>query len=117
MYCSHCGIEIDEEWTFCPECGNRLSESDIESVDRESADTSNVITKEISFTVGVNTVNTKNKWVAFALCLFLGFFGAHKFYEGKTGMGFLYLFTFGLCGIGWFVDIFAILLKPDPYYV
>lgn len=25
----------------------------------------------------------KNKWVAFFLCLFLGYLGVHKFYEGR----------------------------------
>ena len=59
----------------------------------------------------------KNKWVAFSLCLFLGYFGAHKFYEGKSGMGILYLFTVGLFGIGWMVDSILLLLKPNPYYI
>ena len=57
----------------------------------------------------------KNKWVALALCFFLGFLGAHKFYEGKVGMGILYLFTCGLFGIGVLVDFFIILFKPNPY--
>ena len=47
----------------------------------------------------------KSKKIDFILCLFLGYFGIHKFYEGKVGMGILYLFTFGLFGIGWLVDI------------
>ena len=59
----------------------------------------------------------KNKWVAFVLCLLLGYLGAHKFYEGKTGIGLLYLFTMGLLGIGWIVDTIVILFKPNPYYV
>lgn len=59
----------------------------------------------------------KDKWVAFFLCLFLGYFGAHKFYEGKSSMGILYLCTVGLFGIGWFVDIIVLLCKPNPYYV
>ena len=59
----------------------------------------------------------KNKWTAFVLCLLLGYFGAHKFYEGKVGMGVLYLFTLGLFGIGWFVDLIVLLTKPNPYYV
>lgn len=30
----------------------------------------------------------KNKWIAFFLCLFLGWVGAHKFYEGKNSFGY-----------------------------
>ena len=43
-------------------------------------------------------------WVQFFICLFFGMFGVHKFLDGKIGMGFLYLFTMGLFGIGWLVD-------------
>lgn len=57
----------------------------------------------------------KNKWVAFVLCFFLGVFGAHKFYEGKVGMGILYIFTGGLCGIGVIVDLIKILIGPKEY--
>ena len=59
----------------------------------------------------------KNKWVAFLLCLFLGCYGGHKFYEGRIGMGILYFFTAGLLGIGWLVDCIVLLRKPNPYYV
>lgn len=45
-----------------------------------------------------------NPTVDLCLCLFLGWAGAHKFYAGRIGMGILYLFTFGLFGIGWIVD-------------
>ena len=58
-----------------------------------------------------------NKWVAFLLCFFLGYLGAHKFYEGRIGSGILYLLTFGLFGIGWFIDCIVLLLKPNPYYI
>ena len=62
-----------------------------------------------------NAGKMKNKWVAVALCFFLGVFGAHKFYEGKIGMGILYLFTCGLFGIGTIIDFFVLLFKPNPY--
>lgn len=59
----------------------------------------------------------KNKWVAFILCFFFGFYGAHKFYEGKIGWGLVYFFSAGLFFFGWLLDIILILLKPNPYYV
>ena len=48
---------------------------------------------------------------------FLGVFGGHKFYEGKAGMGVLYLCTGGLCGIGVICDAISIFMKPNPYAV
>ena len=54
--------------------------------------------------------STQNKWVAFFLCLFLGFIGIHRFYVGKVGTGILYLFTGGIFGIGWIVDLIMILV-------
>lgn len=59
----------------------------------------------------------RNKWIAFFFCLFAGFYGAHKFYEGRIGMGILYLFTAGLFCIGWIADCIILLRKPNPYYV
>ncbi len=59
----------------------------------------------------------KNKWVALMLCIFFGYIGFHKFYEGKTGMGILYLFTAGLFCVGWIADIISLAGKPDTYYV
>ena len=35
-----------------------------------------------------------------------GFLGAHRFYFGRPISGTVYLFTFGLLGIGWIVDLF-----------
>ena len=40
-----------------------------------------------------------------------------KFYEGKIGMGILYLFTAGFFGIGVLIDFITLLFKPNPYYV
>lgn len=50
-------------------------------------------------------------WTDFFLCLFLGFFGVHKFKQRKVGMGIIYLCTFGIFGIGWFIDSASLLLK------
>jgi len=59
----------------------------------------------------------KNKWVTLLLCIFFGWFGIHRFYEGKIITGILWFFTFGLFGIGWFIDFLIIVFKQNPYYV
>ena len=57
----------------------------------------------------------KNKWVACFLCLFLGYLGAHKFYERRYLLGILYILTGGLFGIGILVDLVILFFKPNPY--
>ena len=57
----------------------------------------------------VTPASDKNKKTAFLLCLFLGWLGAHYFYVGKFGKGFLYMFTFGIFFIGVIIDLFKIL--------
>ncbi|KGE73874.1 TM2 domain-containing protein [Spirochaeta lutea] len=52
----------------------------------------------------------KSRLAALLLCFFLGYLGIHRFYVGKTGTGLLYLFTGGLFGIGWLVDLVFIIL-------
>ena len=51
----------------------------------------------------------KNTMVELMICIFLGVIGGHKFYKGNIKMGILYLFTGGLLGIGWIVDIIKLI--------
>ncbi|MDO8527320.1 MAG: NINE protein [Deltaproteobacteria bacterium] len=47
--------------------------------------------------------------VAFGYLLWIfGFTGSHRFYYGRPVSGTIWFFTFGLCGIGWLVDLFLI---------
>jgi hypothetical protein len=52
----------------------------------------------------------KDKTTAYLLwcACFVGACGLHRIYNGKYGTGFLWLFTFGLMGIGQIVDLFTI---------
>ena len=117
-FCKHCGAKIPSAAVICTHCGCQVEEI-------KKAEQPSIIINNANNNTNTNTnvnaamlgVKAKNKWVAFFLCFFLGFLGAHKFYEGKIGSGILYLFTMGLFGIGWFIDCIALLFKPNPYFV
>ncbi len=119
-FCIHCGKQIPVSAVICTHCGCQ-----VEELKQTSGTQPQIVINNANSNMNTNTnfnaamfgVRMKNKWVAFCLCLFLGYLGAHKFYEGKAGMGILYLFTFGLFGIGWFIDCISLLCKPNPYYV
>lgn len=49
--------------------------------------------------------DTHSLTIGYVLWLF-GFLGAHRFYFGRPISGTVYLFTLGLLGIGWLVDLF-----------
>lgn len=113
-FCKYCGEVIDADCVVCPKCGKQVEELKAEQPQVVVNNTNANVNANVNAGVGLRP---KNKWTAFLLCFFLGGLGAHKFYEGKTGMGILYIFTVGLCGIGWLIDLITILFKPNPYYV
>ena len=51
--------------------------------------------------------DTHSKTIGYILWIF-GFTGSHRFYYGKPISGTIYLFTLGLLGIGWLIDLFLI---------
>lgn len=116
-FCSHCGGRIDKKAVVCPLCGcqvEQIAQQNPNIVINNSNTNTNTNTQVAA---GMVVRPPRNKWVALLLCIFLGVIGAHKFYEGKTGMGVLYLFTGGLCGVGVLIDFISLLFKPNPYYV
>lgn len=117
-FCKHCGGKIPSDAVVCTLCGRQ-----VEEVGNTAAPSIVINNSNENVNTNVNTMNAylqskaKNKWVAVLICFFLGFLGAHKFYEGKIGMGVLYLFTMGIFGIGALIDFIRLLCKPNPYYV
>ncbi len=119
-FCKHCGAKIPEAAVICTHCGCQ-----VEEMRPAAAEQPQIVINNTNTNTNVNKNNNvgggygreKNKWVALLLCWFLGYIGAHKFYEGRIGAGILYLFTLGLFGIGWLIDCIALLFKPNPYYV
>lgn len=110
-FCKFCGETIPNDAVICTKCGRQVE------APAQQSQTPNIVINNSNTNVAGVGGRRKNKWVAIALCLCTGFLGGHKFYEGKTGMGILYLFTAGLCMVGVIVDLISLLFKPNPYYV
>jgi len=115
-FCKECGQKIAKKAVICPHCGCQVEETQQATpqivINNSNQNTNTNVNAGIPF-----GAKLKRKWVSFFLCLFLGYFGAHKFYEEKFGMGLLFLFTGGLFGFGWFFNTLSLLGKSDPYYV
>lgn len=115
-FCKFCGASIPNDAVICTACGRQVEELNSTAPVQPNIIINN---SNVNSNRNINGVagRAKNKWVALLLCIFLGPFGAHKFYEGKIGMGILYFFTAGLFGIGWIIDIISLIFKHNPYYV
>lgn len=139
-FCTQCGVEIQEEVNYCPECGAKMAsfEDEITGPVKHCKQCGTPMPADMFYCLNCgmpfsdnkgkdfDTVQTrvlmqfgvwKNKWIALLLCIFGGWLGIHRFYEGKVVTGVLYLCTLGLFGVGWLVDIVRIACKPNPYRV
>jgi TM2 domain-containing membrane protein YozV len=87
-FCHACGNKIDVTANMCRYCGAMQGAT----------------------ATAVTTYGQSEKRVlpAFMLCFFLGVFGAHRFYAGKTGTAILQLVTLGGLGIWWLIDLIFI---------
>lgn len=133
-FCEHCGGVINAAAAVCPFCGGAVedigqvgavplrqtvAQSPVDKLFEPQIIINNNVVNNITQNVAPQTNGKRavNKWVAFLLCFFFGLFGIHHFYEGRAGLGLLYLCTCGFFGIGVIVDLILILCKPNPYYV
>ena len=121
--CPCCGANISKSSSYCVGCGKVFDENFkiihgnnvYQSQDHmhsesmpEPVQPSQTNIKAYDIELLRRLKEKKNKQTVFLLCLFFGLLGIHKFYEGKIGAGLLYLFTFGLFGIGWIHDLIEI---------
>lgn len=108
-FCKFCAEKIPEDAVMCTHCGRQVEE--LKNSQQQ------VVINNVNNNTNNGHNGSKNKWVALLLCVFLGIFGAHKFYEGKILLGILYLVTVGFFGIGVIIDFFSLLFKPNPYHI
>jgi len=120
MRCPSCGANVNG--AFCEYCGARMP---VERVETQTFNAQNVYVNN-NYYQGVpmgqagyprsqqygagEAASPKSKTVTLILWLFVGIFGGHRFYIGTYGLAIAYLLTFGLCGIGWLVDLALLLL-------
>ncbi|MCL1914571.1 MAG: TM2 domain-containing protein [Eubacteriaceae bacterium] len=136
-YCPSCGQASNVEDVFCSSCGTRMDEvENIEASDPSFFEDQPTSSANEDFNHYDNTYRSsgafenssyntnewitytkaqKNKWVSLLLCIFTIF--GHKIYEGKWGKAVLYLFTGGLFGVGWLIDIIKLASGPEYYDV
>ena len=91
MPCRECDTEISAIARECPYCGAQQFDAQ-----RASLAVQGLPSERRGLTAGL-------------LCLVVGVFGAHRFYVGKHGTGFLMLITLGGMGIWWLADLIMLL--------
>ena len=120
MKCPNCGAPRDGSDSYCIYC--RAAFEPVAEASREKQEIHIHYHQETRMEPQVRVEHiyttlerrsTRSRTVALLLCIFLGLFGAHKFYLGKIGPGMLYLLTYGLFGVGWLIDL-LILLVGNP---
>jgi len=107
-FCADCLIEANGKMICRDDISNIVSDAKEQTQAGNNQNTIVNVNTNVSANAGINYVQ-KSKITAIILCLFFGFFGVHRFYVGKSGSGILYLFTGGLFGIGWFIDIILLI--------
>ena len=120
-FCKYCGENIPEDAIICTKCGRQVEELKRNNennqiiINNNNSASAAASASAVATGYGYGHGKQKNKWVALVLCIFT--ICGHKFYEEKISLGLVYLFTAGLFGIGWIIDIISLLSKPNPYYV
>ena len=79
MFCPRCGKETAENQAFCANCGAPLAQAAMPGAPAAG-------------------ISPKSRLATSLLAFFLGYFGAHRFYIGKTGTAMVML-VLGIVGI------------------
>ncbi len=104
-FCIQCGNKLEPKALFCPNCGTKIEAKPVQS-QTARANRPTQTTREPSSPVPPS--HKKVGKTALLLCIFLGMFGAHRFYVGKYLTGIVMLCTGGLLGVWVVIDLTSI---------
>jgi TM2 domain-containing membrane protein YozV len=117
MFCRNCGKEVAQQAVFCPGCGSKpLSGSNY----CQNCGVQVNSQAEVCVKCGVRLAKTettevspKSRLITTLLAWFLGVFGAHRFYAGKTVTAVVMLIL-GLIGFStvWFFGVGLVFIIP-----
>ena len=87
-FCPKCGHELLAIGDYCSQCGLPIPPDERLYDDPDAS--------------------SRSRMVALMLCIFLGYFGVHRFYVGTIVTGVIWMVTGGLFGVGYIIDIIVI---------
>ena len=88
MFCSKCGTQLNEGSSFCSRCGTQVAP----------------IVGQVQL---AEDVSPKSRLATTLLAWFLGVFGAHRFYVGKTGTAVIMLILGIVAAVCYFGGFFG----------
>ena len=103
--CMYCKGKLARGMTTCPQCGAPVSSQN----DPEPASISDFLRKAVNTVVGdeeARKSGKKNRYLAALFGIFLGAFGVHNFYLGRTGRGVVQILLFwtGISAVWGFIE-------------
>jgi len=94
IFCPSCGSVITKGVKFCPHCGKSPESTS---------------SNEPGASLSEQREKREQRWlICLLLAIFLGGFGAHRFFVGKIGTAILMIVTLGGVGIWYLIDIITI---------
>ena len=123
--CEDCGSKkyekLDESTYVCSYCG-RVEEvifkkEQQEKLEKEQAE-QQVVQEQQEKTYDEPRIKNVSLYDVLVLVFtfVFGYLGVHRFMRGKIITGLLYLFTYGLLGFGWFIDIIREVIRFAKKY-
>ena len=109
-FCPNCGAVVEQGIKFCANCGTAIAGR--EPAQPTPAAQPYAPSQPYAPVAQAQQpgISPLSRTVALVLCIFIGYMGVHRFYAGKIGTGVLWLLTWGLLGIGVFIDFILILV-------